>query len=137
MLWVKSLHIIFMVTWFAGLFYLPRLFVYHAMCEDEPGNARFKVMERKLFFGIMTPGGILTIVFGVWLWLGYGFGGQWLMWKMILVLLLVAYHVWCLIVLRAFRDDRNRRGHGYYRLMNELPVLALVAIVFLVVFKPV
>lgn len=136
MLWVKSFHIIFMVTWFAGLFYLPRLYVYHAMCEDEPGNARFKIMERKLFYGIMTPGGILTIVFGLWLWLGYGFSGQWLMWKLILVLLLVIYHGWCLVALRAFRDDRNTRGHVYYRIMNELPVLGLIAVVILVVVKP-
>ncbi len=136
MLWVKAFHIIFMVTWFAGLFYLPRLFVYHAMCEDEPGNARFKVMERKLFFGIMTPGGVLTIAFGLWLWLGYGFGGQWLMWKLLIVLLLVVYHGWCLLALRAFRDDRNIRGHVYYRVMNELPVLGLIAIVILVVVKP-
>ena len=78
MLWIKGLHVIFMVTWFAGLFYLPRLFVYHAMCEDEAGNARFKIMERKLFFGIMTPGAIVTIGLGLWLLHGYGgrYGGQ-------------------------------------------------------------
>ena len=78
MLWLKALHIIFMVTWFAGLFYLPRLFVYHAQSTDRVSLERFKVMERKLFFGIMTPGAVLTILFGTWLWLGYGFNGGWL-----------------------------------------------------------
>jgi len=92
MLWIKSLHIIFLVTWFAGLFYLPRLFVYHSMmaATDREGHERFKVMERKLFFGIMTPGGLLTIVFGLWLWLGYGITGGWLYAKLALVLLSAA-----------------------------------------------
>ncbi len=125
-----------MVTWFAGLFYLPRLFVYHAMSEDEVSNERFKVMERKLFFGIMTPGGIITLVLGIWLWLGFGFSGQWLMWKLVLVVLLVIYHGWCLQALRAFREDRNKRSHIFYRLMNELPVLGLVGIILLVTLKP-
>src|SRR3982750_1773289 len=85
MLWVKSLHIVFMVTWFAGLFYLPRLFVYHAMAQDRPSLERFKVMERKLYWGIMTPGGVLTVVFGVWLWLGWFRGASgWLHVKMAL-----------------------------------------------------
>ncbi|MDE0279484.1 MAG: CopD family protein [Gammaproteobacteria bacterium] len=136
MLWIKAFHIIFMVTWFAGMFYLPRLFVYHAMCTDEAGNARFKTMERKLFFGIMTPGGVLTIVFGLWLWLDYGFSGQWLMWKLLIVMLLLVYHGWCLVVMRSFQDDRNTRGHVYYRVMNELPVFGLIAIVLLAVLKP-
>ncbi len=136
MLWIKAFHIIFMVTWFAGMFYLPRLFVYHAMCTDEAGNARFKTMERKLFFGIMTPGGVLTIVFGLWLWLDYGFSGQWLMWKLLLVMLLLVYHGWCLVVMRSFQNDRNTRGHVYYRVMNELPVFGLIAIVLLAVLKP-
>ncbi len=136
MLWIKAFHIIFMVTWFAGMFYLPRLFVYHAMCTDEAGNARFKTMERKLFFGIMTPGGVLTIVFGMWLWLDYGFSGQWLMWKLLIVMLLLVYHGWCLVVMRSFQDDRNTRGHVYYRVMNELPVFGLIAIVLLAVLKP-
>ncbi|MDE0095391.1 MAG: CopD family protein [Gammaproteobacteria bacterium] len=136
MLWIKAFHIIFMVTWFAGMFYLPRLFVYHAMCTDEAGNARFKTMERKLFFGIMTPGGVLTIVFGLWLWLDYGFSGQWLMWKLLIVMLLLVYHGWCLVVMRSFQNDRNTRGHVYYRVMNELPVFGLIAIVLLAVLKP-
>jgi len=136
MLWIKAFHIIFMVTWFAGLFYLPRLFVYHAMSEDEISNERFKVMERKLFFGIMTPGGIITLALGIWLWLGYGFSGQWMMWKLVLVVLLVIYHGWCLLALRAFREDRNKRSHTFYRFMNELPVLGLVGIILLVTLKP-
>jgi len=136
MLWIKSLHIIFMVTWFAGLFYLPRLFVYHAMCTDQAGNERFKVMERKLYYGIMTPGAVLTIVFGMWLWLGYGFAGIWLHAKLTLVVLLVIYHVYCGRLLKAFKEDRNQHGHVYYRWFNELPVLVLIAVVILVVVKP-
>ena len=93
MLWIKSLHIVFMVTWFAGLFYLPRLFVYHALATDPIGIERFKLMERKLYFGIMTPGAVLTIAFGLWLWLGYGVSGDWLKAKLALVALLIAHHV--------------------------------------------
>lgn len=135
MLWVKSLHIIFMVTWFAGLFYLPRLFVYHAMSNDAISLARFKVMERKLFYGIMTPGGILTLVFGIWLWLGYGITGGWLHAKLVLVSVLVAYHVYCGKLLLDFRQDRNVHGHVWYRWFNEFPVIILIAVVFLVEFK--
>lgn len=141
MLWVKSLHIIFMVTWFAGLFYLPRLFVYHAAASDAPSLARFKVMERKLYWGIMTPGGVLTIGFGLWLWLGWFTGPHaqtpgWLLAKMALVAVLVGYHLWCGRLLREFAADRNRRGHVWLRWFNEFPVLVLVATVLLVVFKP-
>ena len=136
MLWIKAFHIIFMVTWFAGLFYLPRLFVYHAMSEDARSIARFKIMERKLFFGIMTPGAIFTIGFGLWLWRGYGFSGGWLHAKLALVLLLVIYHVYCGKLLLDFKHDRNRHGHVFYRWLNEAPVLVLVAIVILVVVKP-
>ena len=137
MLWIKSLHIIFLITWFAGLFYLPRLFVYHSMtpATDREGNERFKVMERKLFFGIMTPGGILTIVFGLWLWLGYGITGTWLHIKLALVGLLVAYHLYCGKLLFDFKFDRNRHGHVYYRWFNEIPTLVLIAVVLLVVIK--
>lgn len=136
MLWIKSLHIIFMVTWFAGLFYLPRLFVYHAMCDDEAGNNRFKVMERKLYYGIMTPGALLTLIFGIWLWLGYGFSGMWLYTKLALVILLIAYHLYCGKLLADFKYDRNRHGHVYYRWLNEIPVIILFAVVILVVAKP-
>ncbi|MFL9608651.1 protoporphyrinogen oxidase HemJ [Methylobacillus sp. Pita2] len=136
MLWIKAWHIVFMVTWFAGLFYLPRLFVYHAQTEDRTGSERFKIMERKLFFGIMTPGAVLTIAFGLWLWQGYGFSGGWLHAKLTLVALLVAYHVYCGKLLFDFKHDRNRHGHVFYRWLNELPVLLLAAVVILVVVKP-
>jgi len=137
MLWVKALHIIFMVTWFAGLFYLPRLFVYHAMAQDRPSLERFKVMERKLFWGIMTPGGVLTIVFGVWLWLGWFRGASgWLHAKMALTALLVAYHLWCALLMRDFAAERNKRSHVWFRWFNELPSVVLFAVVLLVVLKP-
>jgi putative membrane protein len=136
MLWIKSFHIIFMVTWFAGLFYLPRLFVYHAMSEDRPSIDRFKIMERKLFFGIMTPGALLTLLSGAWLWLGYGFNGGWLVAKLALVAVLVAYHVYCGKLMLDFKRDRNRHGHVYYRWLNEFPVVLLVAIVLLVELQP-
>lgn len=136
MLWIKWLHIVFMVTWFAGLFYLPRLFVYHALAEDAAGRESFKIMERKLFFGIMTPGGVLTVVFGLWLWLGYGIGGTWMAWKLALVSVLVAYHVYCGKLLLDFKHDRNRHGHVFYRWINEFPVLILLGAVWLAVFKP-
>jgi len=136
MLWIKSFHIIFMVTWFAGLFYLPRLFVYHAMSEDPISRERFKVMERKLFFGIMTPGALLTLAFGLWLWLGYGFHGDWLYAKMALVAVLVVYHGYCGKLVIEFKHDRNRHGHVFYRWLNELPVVLLVVIVLLVELQP-
>jgi len=137
MLWVKALHLVFMVTWFAGLFYLPRLFVYHAMAEDRVSIERFKVMERKLYWGIMTPGAALTIALGLWLWLGWWRGaGGWLHAKLALVALLVAYHLWCGRLLRAFAEDRNTRSHVWLRWFNEVPVLFLFAIVLLVVLKP-
>ena len=136
MLWVKALHIVFMVTWFAGLFYLPRLFVYHAMSEDQTSRERFKIMERKLYWGIMTPGGVLTLVFGTWLWLQWGFSGGWLHAKLAIVALLVVYHVWCGKLMRDLRDERSRRGHVWFRWFNEVPVLLLFGAVVLVVFKP-
>ena len=137
MLWVKSLHIVFMVTWFAGLFYLPRLFVYHAMAQDAVSRERFKVMERKLFWGIMTPGGLLTIAFGLWLWLGYGFSGAWLDVKLALTALLVVYHAWCGKLMLQFRAGRNTRTHIWFRWFNEFPTVLLFAAVILVVVKPI
>jgi protoporphyrinogen IX oxidase len=134
--WIKSFHIIFMVTWFAGLFYLPRLFVYHAMSEDRASVERFKIMERKLFFGIMTPGAALTLLSGAWLWLGYGFHGGWLAAKLALVAVLVAYHLYCGKLLYDFKRDHNRHGHVFYRWLNEFPVVLLVAIVLLVELQP-
>ena len=139
MLVLKSLHIIFMVAWYAGLFYLPRLFVYHAMtpADDRAGIERFKTMERKLYFGIMTPSAILTVVFGTWLWLGYGITGGWMHAKLALVALLIGYHAYLGVLMKAFARDANRHGHVFYRWLNEVPALPiLVAVVFLVVMKP-
>ena len=137
MLLVKSLHLIFMVTWMAGLFYLPRLYVYHAQADDRISIDRFKIMERKVFWGIATPGGVLTIVFGLWLWLGWFQGaGLWLHAKLCLVAVLVAYHAWCGKLMMDFRREKNRHSHVWYRWFNEFPVLILVAVVLLVVYKP-
>lgn len=137
MLWIKSLHVIFLITWFAGLFYLPRLFVYHAQASDDISLERFKLMERKLFYGIMTPGGVLTVIFGLWLWLGYGITGTWLSVKLVLVLGLIAFHVYCGKLLLDFKHGRNRHGHVFYRWLNEFPVLILVPVVILAIVKPV
>ena len=136
MLWIKAFHIIFLVTWFAGLFYLPRLFVYHAMAEGAAGRERFKVMERKLYYGIMAPGAVLTLVCGTWLWLGYGFTGGWLHAKLALVTVLIAYHLWCGRLLIDFKHDRNTRSHIWYRWFNEFPTVLLIAAVILTVVKP-
>jgi putative membrane protein len=136
MLWIKALHVVFVVTWFAGLFYLPRLFVYHAEADDAVSINRFKIMERRLFFGIMTPSAVLTIVFGTWLWLGYGFSGGWLHAKLFIVLLLVIYHLACGKFLFAFKHDRNIRGDLFYRWFNEIPTAMLVLITILAIVKP-
>lgn len=139
MLTVKALHIIFVIAWYAGLFYLPRLFVYHAQCaaDDRAGIERFKVMERKLYRGIMTPSAVLALAFGLWLWLGYGISGGWLHAKLALVVGLVVFHLYLGRLVRAFAEDRNRHGHVFYRWLNEIPALPiLVAVVFLAVLKP-
>ena len=140
MLWTKALHLIFMVTWFAGLFYLPRLYVYHAMAGDQISKDRFKVMERKLFWGITTPGGTLTLLFGAWTLALNGparyAGTDWLLAKLILVSLLVAYHIFCGYLLYDFKLDRNRHSHVWYRWFNEIPVPFLAAIILLSVLKP-
>ena len=136
---VKTLHIVFMVSWYAGLFYLPRLFVYHALTppDDPLGQARFKTMERKLYNGIMLPSIVLTVASGLWLWLGYGVGGGWMHVKATLVVVLIALHVYLGALLRAFAQDRNRHGHVFYRWLNEIPALPLlILIVWLVVAKP-
>ncbi|MCP5162460.1 MAG: protoporphyrinogen oxidase HemJ [Hahellaceae bacterium] len=139
LLWVKAFHIIAVVCWFAGLFYLPRLFVYHAMSDEETGKAQFKVMERKLYRGIMTPSMIATIALGAWLISllpgGYISGG-WLHAKLTLIGILVGYHLYCGVLLRKFRDDLNTHSHVFYRWFNEFPVLILIAVVILVVVKP-
>jgi protoporphyrinogen IX oxidase len=139
-MWLKALHLVFMVTWFAGLFYLPRLFVYHAMSEDEISIERFKIMEKKLYFGIMTPGMVLTLLFGIWMlidyaWLLYKSAG-WLLVKIGLLIGLIAFHFYCGYCVREFRYNRNRHSHVYYRWINEIPVLFLFAIVLLATLKP-
>ena len=140
MLWVKAFHVIFMVTWFAGLFYLPRLFVYHAMSDDQTSIERFKIMERKLFYGIMTPGGLITLVLGLWMLFDYALqiyaSMFWLYTKLALALLLIAYHAYCWKLLQDFKHDRNKHSHVWYRWFNELPVLLLIAMIILVIVKP-
>lgn len=136
MLWIKALHIVFIVAWFAGLFYLPRLFVYHAQATDTATLETFKVMERKLYRGIMTPCMVLALVFGAWLWVGYGVTGGWLHAKLALVAVLVAYHFWMGKLRSDLAAGANRRSHVFYRWVNEVPLLLLVAIVLLVVLKP-
>ena len=136
MLTVKALHIIFMVSWFAGLFYLPRLFVNHAMAEETATKQRLALMERKLY-RFMTPLGILAIVLGFWLWWG-GFvvPGGWLHVKTALVALLAIYHWYCGRLMRGLADGSDRHSHVWFRFFNEVPVLILIAVVFLVVLKP-
>jgi putative membrane protein len=140
MLWVKAFHIVSVVTWFAALFYLPRLFVYHAMSEDTASNARFKIMERKLYRGIMTPSAIVALLLGGWLMSFYPIEVLltmgWLQLKLILVLILFAYHGMCGRILKDFANDNNQRSHIYYRWFNELPVVILIAVVILAVVKP-
>lgn len=139
-MWLKALHLIFMITWFAGLFYLPRLFVYHAMSDDKISSDRFKIMERKLFYGIMTPGAVLTIIFGTvmlfnYAWLSYS-QDLWLHIKLALIVILVIYHVMCGKYVRDFKDDNNKHSHVFYRWFNEIPVLILFAIIILATVKP-
>lgn len=139
MLWIEAFHVIFMVAWFAGLFYLPRLFMYHALSVDKISQDRFKIMERKLFWIIMTPAGILTSVFGMGLlllnWQQYLQHG-WMIAKLMLVFFLWIYHVFCGFLLQFFKHDRNPFSSTFYRFFNEMPTLFLFAIVILVVVKP-
>lgn len=139
MLWVKTFHMFGVICWFAGIFYLPRLFVYHAMTEDAPGIERFKVMERKLYRGIMTPSAVIAILFGVWLvvltWDTYA-QAVWLWLKIALVALMVWYHAHCGRIIQRFAADENTHDDRYFRIFNELPVLVLLAVLILVVVKP-
>lgn len=137
MLWLKAFHIFFVIAWFAGLFYLPRLFVYHASTTDEPGLARFCVMERRLF-ALMTVGATLALAFGIGILIvapAFASAG-WMHAKLALVLALIAYHLWCYRLLKAFRENRNAYSERWYRAFNEVPTLLLLAIVLLVVLKP-
>ncbi|HIB28358.1 MAG TPA: protoporphyrinogen oxidase HemJ [Candidatus Thioglobus sp.] len=140
MLWIKAFHIISVITWFAALFYLPRLFVYHAMSDDKVSIERFKVMERKLYRGIMMPSFVIATILGVWMlqdyaWQAYA-GQYWLHTKLALAGVLIAYHFYCGHLLSVFEADQNTRSHVFYRWFNEFPVLILVAIIILVVVRP-
>lgn len=138
-LYLKAFHLIAVVCWFAALFYLPRLFVYHAMSEDTPSRERFKVMERKLYRGIMTPSAIVTVALGFWMLhlnMDYYTTVWWIKLKLVLVLVLVCYHAACGYYLRQFADDKNTRSHTFFRFFNELPVLLLISIVLLAVLRP-
>jgi protoporphyrinogen IX oxidase len=142
MLWFKALHLIFMVSWFAGLFYLPRIFVNHAMTDDPATIERFKIMERKLY-RFITPWMVLTVVCGIGILVtGYSLGQNyldqlWLQIKLVLVGLLIIYHFHCGKLVTDFKYDRNSHSHVFYRWYNEFPVLILIAIIFLAVFRPV
>lgn len=135
MLWVKAFHIIFVISWFAGLFYLPRLFVNHAMVTDSATSEQLKLMEQKLY-KFMLPLAFLAIGFGLWLWLVYDISGGWLHAKLSLVAILVAYHLYCGKLMNDFKHDNNQHSHVWYRWFNELPVILLCCIVILVEVKP-
>lgn len=139
MIWVKAFHVIFMVTWFAGLFYLPRLFVYHAESSDDISHQRFVVMEKKLFI-IMTMGAVLTVLFGLWMiydyaWLAYSAAG-WFHAKLTFVLLLLIYHMYCYRLMKTFAANNNSHSSRFYRLFNEVPVLMLFVIIIMVIVRP-
>ena len=138
-LWLKAFHIIAVFTWFAAIFYLPRLFVYHADATDEISRERFKIMERKLYRGIMTPSMVVVIALGLWMLFmnaGFYFSQGWMHAKLTLVALLVVYHFYCGHLLNVFKEDRNTRSHVFYRWFNEVPVFILLGVVILVVVRP-
>ena len=135
MLWVKIFHLLFVISWFAGLFYLPRILVNLAMENEPAAQARLLLMARKLY-RFMTLIAVPALAFGLWLWLGYGIAGGWLHAKLVLVVLLIGYHHACGSLLRKFEQGRNTRSHVWFRWFNEIPVLILLATVILVVLKP-
>ena len=138
MLWIKAFHLISIVIWFSGIFYLPRLFVYHSMAEDKISIDRFKIMERKLYYGITTPGMILTLIFGVWLLIlePVYLKSVWMNLKLLLVFILIIYHIYCGCLVYIFKNDRNKHKHVFYRWLNEFPVVILIGAVILAVVKP-
>ena len=139
MMLLKTLHIIFMTAWFAGLFYLPRLFVYHSMTDDKISLDRFVIMEKKLLYGIMTPSGFLTVLFGLlltYLYYPIYLEQTWLALKMLLVVILIFYHIWCINLYKDFSKNKNKHSHIWYRWFNEFPVIMLIFIVYLVIYKP-
>ncbi|MDE0093021.1 MAG: CopD family protein [Gammaproteobacteria bacterium] len=139
MLYLKALHLIFAVAWFAALFYLPRLFVYHAEAEDSISIERFKTMERRLHLGILMPSSLLTLVFGLWItsltWYVL-ISSLWYWLKLLCILLLFAYQGMCSRFRREFAEDRNTRSAKFFRWFNEVPLIFLIAIIFLAVLKP-
>ena len=140
MLWIKAFHIVFAIVWFSALLYLPRLFVYHAMCEDEISNKRFKVMERKLYRGIMVPGALSTLFLGCWLFMLYSAKAMesmvWLQLKLTLVALLFGYHYYCGRLIHQFVENFNHHSDIFYRWFNELPAILLILVVILAVVRP-
>jgi putative membrane protein len=138
-LWIKAFHVIFVITWMAGLFYLPRLFVYHSSASDEISLERFKVMESKLYRIIMRPSMLLATAFGLWMlflaWDAFAASG-WLWVKLVAVVALLGYHHYCARLLRGFATGENRHSERFYRVFNEVPALLLVVIVIMVVVKP-
>jgi putative membrane protein len=139
MLWIKALHIVFIAAWFAGLFYLPRIFVNLAMETQPNATERLLLMARKLY-RFMTILAIPAIILGIWLWIGYGIGrgpgNGWMHAKLAIVVLLIGYHHACGSILRKFEQARNKRSHTWYRWFNEVPVVLMLAVVILVVVKP-
>jgi len=135
MLWIKAFHIIFVASWFAGLFYLPRIFVNLAMATEKAELDRLLLMAHKLY-RFVTPIAYLSLALGIWLWLGYGFAGMWLNVKLALIVVLIAYHHYCGHLLCEFKKGRNTHSHIWYRWFNEIPVLLLTAVVILVTVKP-
>ncbi|MEL0082926.1 MAG: protoporphyrinogen oxidase HemJ [Gammaproteobacteria bacterium] len=140
MLWIKAFHLAAVIAWFAGLFYLPRLFVYHATAEDSISIERFKIMERRLFYGIMTPAAVVALILGLimlfdYAWITYKSQG-WLHLKLTLVILLFGYHTLCWVFLKRFRDDANRHSQRFYRFFNEVPTVFMIAILIATVVKP-
>ena len=137
MLWIKSFHIIFVTSWFAGLFYLPRIFVNLAMAKEEAERERLLLMSHKLY-RFVTPIAALAVGLGLWLWLGYReiFTGGWLHIKLLLVIFLIVYHFYCGHLLKLFKQGSNTHSHVWYRCFNEIPVLLLIAVVILVTVKP-
>lgn len=140
MLYVKAFHIIAMTAWFAGLFYLPRLFVYHASCQDEIGNQRFKTMEYKLYRYIMNPAMVITIALGLWMLIDYAWSAYQAMWwfkiKLFLVVLLIGFHHACGNIVKTFAKNNNTRTEKFYRIFNEVPTIFLIVIVVLTIVKP-
>lgn len=140
LLWIKALHVFFMIAWMAGIFYLPRLFVYHAQTDNQAVRDQFKVMERRLWF-FVTPFAFLTLIFGLWLIVLYGADwfrvSMWLHIKLTLVILLYVYHGYLYALMKAFERDDNKHGHKFYRFLNEGPIFLLIGIVVLAVVKPV